>query len=129
MSPIPRTGRMPQPDPVYGSVAAPPIDETAAEELSQSFPVDHVDPDFAEHMVPVDATGGPGSLDTAEVEPVLDDEEPEMRVTDHLEAAVRAAEAEGMPASELIGLFFYYAHSLAEEGRQAALQGVDGASG
>ena len=121
MSPLPRTGRTPQPDPVYGATVAP----FPAEDLADSIPIDQVDPTFAENMEQVDAVGGPASYQDdagpdAESGPEVD--ALDMRVTDHLEAAVAAAEAGGMSPSELIGLFFYYAHSIAAEGREAALR-------
>ena len=103
MSPLPTTGRISSEDPVYG--AAP-----AGASLDEAFPVSEVDPAFLEKRRNDDAAG----------------EEPVGRsVTDHLEAAIVAADAAGMTTSELIGTFFYYAHSLAQEAREAALQAMD----
>ena len=49
------------------------------------------------------------------------DEPGHATVTDHLDRALAAAQEEEMSASELMGLFFYYAHSIAESYRQDAL--------
>ena len=45
----------------------------------------------------------------------------EKSVVDHLDEAVLAAEKEGMQMSELIGMFFYYAHNLSQQARDTAL--------
>lgn len=42
-------------------------------------------------------------------------------VTDYLDMALTAASDQGMTASELMGLFFYYAHSIADGFRQDVL--------
>lgn len=42
-------------------------------------------------------------------------------VIKYLDLAVQSAEDEEMPMSELIGLLFYYAHNLAHEARNIAL--------
>jgi len=42
------------------------------------------------------------------------------KVVQKLDTAVLTAEEEGMGTSELIGLFFYYAHNLAQEARDTA---------
>lgn len=39
-------------------------------------------------------------------------------VTDHLDMALTVARDQDMSAAELMGLFFYYAHSIAEGYRQ-----------
>ncbi len=59
-----------------------------------------------------------GEVDTS-AEPVSD----QPSVTDHLDRALAAAQEQEMSASELMGLFFYYAHSIAESYRQDALGG------
>lgn len=43
-------------------------------------------------------------------------------VVGHLEAAVEAAREVDMSASELMGLLFFYAHNVAQQAREAALQ-------
>lgn len=43
-------------------------------------------------------------------------------VVEYLEMAVQAAQEQEMSASELIGLLFYYAHNVAQETRELALQ-------
>ncbi len=101
MSPLPRAGASPQADPVWTS--DPP-------RLEQSFPAEEVDPSFAESV-------GTGAGSVAE-----EDSDLESSVVAHLEAAVRTAEETGMSLSELIGLLFYYAHNLAQEARETALQ-------
>ena len=47
-------------------------------------------------------------------------------VVEHLDAAVEAAERAGMSTSEIIGMFFYYAHNLAQQARESALEKVGG---
>ena len=44
-------------------------------------------------------------------------------VVKHLDAAVAAAQEANMSTSEVIGMFFYYAHNLAQQAREAALDG------
>lgn len=39
----------------------------------------------------------------------------------HLELALEAAGEEGMSTSELMGIFFYYAHSIAESYRETVM--------
>jgi len=43
-----------------------------------------------------------------------------MTVVDYLDEAVLAAEKDNMQMSELIGLFFYYAHNLSQQARNTA---------
>ncbi len=43
-------------------------------------------------------------------------------VVKHLDAAVAAAESANMSTSEIIGMFFYYAHNLAQQARESALE-------
>ena len=43
-------------------------------------------------------------------------------VVKHLDAAVAAAENANMSTSEIIGMFFYYAHNLAQQARETALE-------
>lgn len=43
------------------------------------------------------------------------------KVINYLDLAVQAAEDKNMPTSELIGMFFFYAHNLAQEARDIAL--------
>ena len=43
-------------------------------------------------------------------------------VVENLDAAVAAAERAGMSTSEIIGMFFYYAHNLAQQARESALE-------
>ncbi len=43
-------------------------------------------------------------------------------VVEHLDAAVEAAEKANMSTSEIIGMFFYYAHNLAQQARESALE-------
>ena len=50
----------------------------------------------------------------------MSDEE-KNEVVEHLEAAVAAAQEIEMPATELAGLLFFYAHNLAQEVREVAL--------
>ncbi len=45
-------------------------------------------------------------------------------VVKHLDAAVAAAQSVDMSTSEIIGMFFYYAHNLAQQARETALQGA-----
>lgn len=59
-----------------------------------------------------------------EAEPT--EEDGRLGVTDHLDMAVIAAQDQGMSASELMGLFFYYAHSIAEGFRQDVLSSDEG---
>lgn len=42
-------------------------------------------------------------------------------VNDHLEMALSVAAEQNMSTSELMGIFFYYAHSIAESYRQEAI--------
>ena len=42
-------------------------------------------------------------------------------VVKHLDAAVAAAQDANMSTSEVIGMFFYYAHNLAQQARESAL--------
>ena len=44
-------------------------------------------------------------------------------VVKHLDLAVQAAEKQNMSASQIIGMFFYYAHNLSQQARETALQG------
>ncbi len=46
-------------------------------------------------------------------------------VTKHLDRALEAARETEMNTSELLGLFFYYAHSIAESFRQNAIAATD----
>ena len=46
-------------------------------------------------------------------------------VTDHLDRALTTAQEQGMAASELMGLLFYYAHCVAEGHRQDVLAELD----
>lgn len=48
-------------------------------------------------------------------------EEERNEVVEHLEAAVEAAQEVEMPATELAGLLFFYAHNVAQEVREVAL--------
>lgn len=50
-------------------------------------------------------------------------------VQDHLEMALQAATEQGVKTSELLGLFFYYAHSIAENYREQAMSGDAGLQG
>ena len=50
-------------------------------------------------------------------------------VTDHLDMALTVARDQGMSAAELMGLLFYYAHSVAEGYRQDALREVEETAG
>lgn len=43
-------------------------------------------------------------------------------VVEHLEAAIGAAEEQGLSAAEFIGLLTYYAHDVAQEAREAAVR-------
>lgn len=43
-------------------------------------------------------------------------------VVEHLDAAVAAAERANMSTSEVIGMFHYYAHNLAQQARENALR-------
>lgn len=43
-------------------------------------------------------------------------------VVAHLERAIEAAENTSMSTSELIGMFHYYAHNLAQQARENALR-------
>ena len=43
-------------------------------------------------------------------------------VIEHLDLAVQAAERQKMSTSEIIGLLFFYAHNLAQQARDSALQ-------
>ena len=43
-------------------------------------------------------------------------------VVEHLDAAVVAAERANMSTSEIIGMFFYYAHNLAQQARETAIE-------
>ena len=66
---------------------------------------------------------------TENVEYLQDAEEvvdPHQAVTQHLDAAVREAEATNMGTSELMGLFFFYAQSLAADARERLLQDLEG---
>ncbi len=47
---------------------------------------------------------------------------PAVSVQQHLEMAIQTAAEQGMPTSELLGIFFYYAHSIAESYRAQALK-------
>ena len=47
------------------------------------------------------------------------------KVVEHLEAAVAAAGKQEMPATELAGLLFFYAHNVAEEVRATAIAAVE----
>ncbi|MDH3679154.1 MAG: hypothetical protein OEV40_04305 [Acidimicrobiia bacterium] len=49
-------------------------------------------------------------------------EGPRPTVHDHLEMALEAAAEQQMATSELMGIFFYYAHSIAESYRQDVLK-------
>lgn len=53
-----------------------------------------------------------------------DAEEERQTVQGYLELAVRTAAGEGMNTSELLGLFYYYTHSLADSYRREALEGA-----
>lgn len=66
------------------------------------------------------ATASEGLEAEADVEP----EEERQTVQGYLELAVRTAAEEGMNTSELLGLFYYYTHSLADSYRQEALKGA-----
>lgn len=46
-------------------------------------------------------------------------------VTDHLDLALVAARDQGMTASELMGVLFYYAHNVAESYRQDVLRDME----
>ncbi|MDZ4350885.1 MAG: hypothetical protein U1A22_15270 [Xanthomonadaceae bacterium] len=46
---------------------------------------------------------------------------PTEAVTQHLDAAIQAAREGQMSTSELMGLFFYYAHSIAASYRESFL--------
>lgn len=45
-------------------------------------------------------------------------------VQDHLELALGAAVEQGMSTSELLGIFYYYTHTIAETYRQDSLREV-----
>lgn len=53
-----------------------------------------------------------------EDEVVVEDSESGPGVTDYLDMALTTARDQDMTAAELMGLFFYYAHSIAEGYRQ-----------
>ncbi|MHA1565072.1 MAG: hypothetical protein ACTSX7_07150 [Alphaproteobacteria bacterium] len=44
------------------------------------------------------------------------------QVVEHLDAALKAAENANMSTSHTIGMFFYYAHNLAQQALEAALE-------
>lgn len=46
-------------------------------------------------------------------------------VVKHLDAAVEAAQEANMSTSEVIGMLFYYAHNLAQQARESALEDLD----
>ena len=48
-------------------------------------------------------------------------------VIEHLDAAVAAAERANMSASEIMGMLFYYAHTIAQRARETALENQDDA--
>ncbi len=48
--------------------------------------------------------------------------EPTVSVRQYLEMAIQTAVEQRMPTSELLGIFFYYAHSIAESYRTQALK-------
>lgn len=52
-------------------------------------------------------------------------DEDKNKVVEHLEAAVEAAQELEMPATELAGLLFFYAHNVAQEVREVALRAVE----
>lgn len=47
---------------------------------------------------------------------------PTVPVRQYLEMAIQAAAEQQMPTSELLGIFFYYAHCIAESYRAQALK-------
>lgn len=47
---------------------------------------------------------------------------PTVSVRQYLEMAIQTAAEQRMPTSELLGIFFYYAHSIAESYRVQALK-------
>lgn len=47
---------------------------------------------------------------------------PTISVQQYLEMAIQTAAEQRMPTSELLGIFFYYAHSIAESYRTQALK-------
>lgn len=49
---------------------------------------------------------------------------PTVAVSQHLDAAIQAARDGQMSTSELMGLFFYYAHSIAASYRESVIQGA-----
>ena len=58
-------------------------------------------------------------------EPVADQEDESPTVHDYLEMALAAAAERQMSTSELMGIFFYYTHSIADSYRQEALREHD----
>ena len=68
--------------------------------------------------MPASVKSDNGSDETVEV---TEEVETGPAVTDYLDMALTAASDQGMTASELMGLFFYYAHSIAEGFRQDVL--------
>ncbi|MGI9596244.1 MAG: hypothetical protein ACR2QK_08795 [Acidimicrobiales bacterium] len=72
--------------------------------------------------------GSPDQIEGAPAEGTEGEAAP--KVHDYLEMALQAAADTGMSTSELMGIFFYYAHSIAESYRQDVLnQQEQGAPG
>ncbi len=51
---------------------------------------------------------------------------PQALVQQHLEAAVKTASENGVTTSDLLGMFYYYTHSIAESYRAEALRAAQG---
>lgn len=58
----------------------------------------------------------------------LEVEEPEESVEGYLDKAIQLATEEEMPAAELMGIFYYYSHGIAESYRQEVLAEQESAS-
>lgn len=73
-------------------------------------------------------TGDPAStnVEPAQAATAADVDEPELTVNDYLDMALAAAAEQEVSTSELLGTFFYYAHSIAESHRHDAIDAVNG---
>lgn len=63
-----------------------------------------------------------GPIESSEVE------EPEASVQGYLDKAIQLATEQEMPAAELMGIFYYYTHGIAESYRQEVLADQQSAS-
>lgn len=77
----------------------------------------------AVHVQTNGRTDGPEAAESPEAAdmPDRDDEETPPSVNDYLEMALAAAAESAMSTSELLGIFYYYTHSIAESYRQEAV--------